>query len=327
MRHVISVVVGALLVACGGHYGARPSAPQASSGPRGVEAAGLPYRIVDARTGHDLPEADFWTALGGARAICVGELHDNPHHHWAQLRVVDELSRRRGAALGLGLEMVQRPFQGVLDDWAAHRIDERALLSRTGWADRWGYDFALYRPMLERTVERGGHVVALNAAEEVAKKLSHHGLEALTPAEKAALPEMVLDDATHRAWFDDQMEAMGGADAHTHRDGRGGDDEGERPAGADPARADRIYSVQVLWDETMADSAARWLGGGADRTMVILAGGGHCHDSAIVGRLKRRGIAPVVSVQPIIDTDDGPVAAALASPINDYLFVMSMPTR
>ena len=59
--------------------------------------------------------------------------------------------------------------------------------------------------------------------------------------------------------------------------------------------------------------------------MRILAGDGHCHDSAIVGRIKRRGIAAVVSVHPVIDDGQGSVAELLATPMNDYLFVMSVP--
>ena len=62
--------------------------------------------------------------------MCVGEEHPNPHHHWLQLHVVRELIQRlpRGARLALAMEMFQRPFQGVLDDYAARRIDAAALI-------------------------------------------------------------------------------------------------------------------------------------------------------------------------------------------------------
>jgi uncharacterized iron-regulated protein len=300
------------LIACGGRH-AGPAAP----GKPGLESAALPYAIVDGRSGRAVAEADFWSALGGARAVCVGEDHPNPHHHWAQLRVVDGLVRAGG--LGLGVEMVQRPFQGVLDDWAQGRIDDAAFLSRSGWAERWGYDFGLYRPMLRRVADAGGPVLALNAPRELTKKVSRQGLASLSAAEKAELPTLVLDDAKHRAWFDGVMAAMGGAHGH----GKKGEKGAEKDEAEAKAMAERIYSVQVLWDETMADVAARWLSRGADRRLVILAGNGHCHDSAIVGRLRRRGVERVVSVRPILDGPD--VAAAVAEPINDYLFVMTAP--
>ena len=61
------------------------------------------------------------------------------------------------------------------------------------------------------------------------------------------------------------------------------------------------------------------------RQIIILAGSGHCHDSGVIRRLQRRGVKPAVSVHPLIDDGEGNVAALLASPENDYLFVMKPP--
>jgi aminopeptidase N len=89
--------------------------------------------------------------------------------------------------------------------------------------------------------------------------------------------------------------------------------------------ADRIYTVQVIWDETMADTAAKWLKANPDGRIVILAGSGHCHDSAIVNRMKRRGIADTVSIRSVIDDGQGAVSDELAKPMNDYLVVLELP--
>lgn len=330
---VVRLAVLALLAggaACGGKYGGGDTTP------RGVESAALAFKIIDARTGREVAEADAWVKLAAARAVCVGEEHPNPHHHWAQLRIVDELAKRTklaGVSFGLGIEMVQRPFQGVIDDYAAGRIDDAALVSRTGWADRWGYDFAMYRPIFARAIAAQAPLIALNAPRELVKKMSRQGIDALTPEERAQVPELKLDDAQHRAWFDALMEGMGGAEAHK----RPAEPPAEVPkdehhegvaaaADADRAAADRIYAVQVLWDETMADAAAKWIGAAPGRAMVLLAGNGHCHDSGIVNRIKRRGIPDAISVRPIID-DGTNVAEELATPMNDYLFVMYMPSN
>src|SRR5689334_12810612 len=122
-----------LLVACGGKYGgtARSKKPK-----RGIESAGLPYSVVD-RNGRQVDTAAFWAQVGASRVVCVGEDHPNPHHHWFQLEVMKHVASHR--PLALGMEMFQRPFQGVLDDYAAKRIDETALLSRSGWEERWSY--------------------------------------------------------------------------------------------------------------------------------------------------------------------------------------------
>jgi uncharacterized iron-regulated protein len=323
---VLAVVVAC--AGCGGRYG---KAARPDTRPRGVEAAALPYRIVDARTGREVTESDAWLGFASTRAICIGEEHDNPHHHWAQLRIVDELGKRvrlAGGSLALGMEMFQWPYQGVLDDYAAGKIDDAALMSRTGWADRWGFDFALYSPIFARARTHGAQFRALNPPRELVKKLSREGIEAMTPEERAQLPELVLDDQVHRAWWDSIMSGMGGAHGHTKQDPKSvkpapPPDPNAKPAPPAPS-AERIYAAQVLWDEAMADGATKWIGAGPGRSMIVLAGNGHCHDSAVVARIKRRGIADAISIAPMID-DGQNVAEALAAPMNDFLFVMSMP--
>ena len=90
--------------------------------------------------------------------------------------------------------------------------------------------------------------------------------------------------------------------------------EEEPPPSDKPAMpsADAIYTVQVIWDETMAETSAKWLKANPAGRIIILAGNGHCHDSAIVGRMKRRGISDAISVRPVIDEGDGSVAELLA---------------
>jgi uncharacterized iron-regulated protein len=107
---------------------------------------------------------------------------------------------------------------------------------------------------------------------------------------------------------------MGGSAAH-----------GKPDAGEEMPSEDRIYTVQVIWDETMADTAAKWLAANPDARVVIIAGNGHCHDTAIVGRLKRRGITDAVSVRAVIDDKEGSVAEVLAKPMNDFVVVLEMP--
>ena len=288
-----------------------------------IEAAALPFEVLSARGGQQVATADFFDELARADAICVGESHPNPHHHWAQLHVLEQIAARGqgGTGLALGMEMFQRPFQGVLDDFVSGRIHEAELLARTGWKQRWGYDFALYRPIVHLAVDSGMVLLALNVAKELRKKLVRVGVEGLSPDERGRLPEMDLDDAAHKAWFDGVMAEMGGAHAHAHAAHGTGEDDVDPEEVAERAR--RIYAAQVLWDETMAETAARWLAAGQGHRVVILAGSGHCHDSAIVSRLRRRGVAQVISVTPVVDDGEGSVAAELAQPITDYLFVMS----
>jgi uncharacterized iron-regulated protein len=329
----------AFLAACGGAYGGKSAAkPKPAEGAAGgIERAALPYSILDARTGRQLDAEQFWQKLGTARVVCVGEDHPNPHHHWVQFEVMTQLAaHQKGKKLALGMEMFQRPFQGLLDDYAAKRIDEATLLSRSGWEDRWGYDYGFYGPTIRTAVTAGATLVALNAPRELTKAVAHKGIAGLAPDERAQLPELNLDDKTHRAWFDTLMEGMGGTQGHTKASDKPDDadkkddkKDDEQPSAMPPGHpamptADNIYAAQVVWDESMADGAAKWAKANAQGEMVLLAGNGHCHDSGIVNRVKRRGVAEVVSVRPVLDTE-GNVAEALAKPMNDYLVVLQLP--
>jgi len=322
--HRALCALAVVLVGCAGRYGGKPLAKTAKPPSGGLEAAALPYQIVDARTGRQVDTAQFYAQLGQARAVCIGEDHSNPHHHWAQLEIVRHLSAAKPVAerIALGLEMVQRPFQGVLDDYAAKRIDAAALQSRTGWEERWNYDFGFYGPTLDVAVAAGAQLLALNAARELTKKVSHKGLDALSAEDRAQLPELDLKDAKHRAWFDALMDSMGGSSAHSKKPDAEAPADSPHDAPPPMPTADQIYSVQVIWDESMADGAAKWLTANPTGHVIILAGNGHCHDSAIVNRIKRRGIAQVVSVRPVLDSDASEV---LAQPMNDFAFVLVVP--
>lgn len=316
------------MVACGGKYGGTPSTSttpkQETAGKRGIEAAALPYSIVDARTGREVDAQTFWDKVDSSRLVCVGEDHSNPHHHWVQLEVMKQVASHQKHTLALGMEMFQRPFQGILDDYAAARIDEPSLLSRSAWEERWGFDYGFYGPTIRAAIAAHAVLLALNAPKELVHDVVQKGLDGLTPEEKAQIPELDLNNKAHRAWFDATMEEMGGASAHQHKDA---DNKEEKPSEAPKMQmpsADRIYTAQVLWDETMADTAVKWLTATPNSSVIVLAGNGHCHDTAIVGRAKRRGVGDAISVRPVLDVE-GRVAEALAKPMNDFLVVLKLP--
>ena len=79
-----------VLAACGGASGTGPAKPGEGKKAKGVAAAALPYKILSGRGGAEIAETDFLSKVQGARAVCLGESHSNPHHHWVQLHVVDK---------------------------------------------------------------------------------------------------------------------------------------------------------------------------------------------------------------------------------------------
>ena len=167
-----------ITVGCGSAPPARVATPtgpavEGGAGPVEEEAepidvvnAALPFAVLRGHGGAEVPREVFFTELSAVQAVCVGEGHPNVNDHWAQLQVLDRLSAHNRASdvtTGLGFEMFQRPVQGVLDDYVNGAIDEATMLARTGWKQRWGYDYALYKPMVDLARERGADLLALSA--------------------------------------------------------------------------------------------------------------------------------------------------------------------
>ena len=236
--------------------------------------------------GGELTESELYDALAQAPAVCFGETHDDATHHLAQARAADALAARSqeaGAPFALGFEMFQTPFQTVLTDFALGRIDEGQLSRGSEFALRWGYDFAFYRPLLELARERRLPALALNAPAELTQAIAESGLEGLSADDQASLPDLDLNDPDHRAYVSELL-GSSHSSAATTQDGA-------------PSNA---YLVQVVWDETMAETAARWLAKSGDGArLLIVAGLGHCHHSAIPARITRRTGLPTLAVAPV----------------------------
>ena len=263
-----------------------PAEPSPPSGP--VLPALLPTDIVAQSAlplhalaaGALLSEAELWARLAESPATCFGEVHDDPYQHYAQTRALEEWAARAAdpaRPLAVGFEMFQRPFQPALTAFAEGELDEAGLLAGTEYATRWGYDFSLYRPLLESTRELGLSALALNARAELTRQIARGGLASLTPEQLAELPELELEDPEHREYI---FGLFGVLPEH----------------GAEFGLED-VYIAQTVWDETMADTSAHWLAAeGQGAQLLIFAGVVHCHASAIPRRLTRRTGLEVLAV-------------------------------
>ncbi len=262
----------------------------------------LPARYYSGQTKAEVSAPQMFARLKEARVVYVSENHRSPHHHAVQLKVIDQL-RALEPSISIGLEMIKRPFQGALDAYVAGEIDEAQLLEQTEWNERWGFDFALYRPIFQYARKYKLRLHALNMRDEVTKKVSKVGVEGLSTAERNALPELDLNNEEHK----EAIRASFGA--HHHHGGM---------------NFDHFYAAQVIWDETMAHEVDRALKApNAPKLMVVLAGSGHIHYGlGIPMRAARRGAEPYQLVTPVLLTK-GSVEEILTQPPGDFVWVMA----
>jgi uncharacterized iron-regulated protein len=202
-----------------------------------------------------------------ARVVFVGETHTRYDHHLNQLAVLRAMHERHGK-VAVGVEWFQQPFQQHLDDFVAGRIGEAEMLEKTGYFDRWRFDYRLYRPIIQYAKENRIPIIALNAAKETTDRVSEVGVEGLSADERAGFPEI---DRSNEAYARRLKQTF---DQH--------------PTG--PKRNfDRFLDVQLTWDESMADRTARFLKENPDHRIVVLAGAGHiAYGHGIPDRVKRR---------------------------------------
>jgi uncharacterized iron-regulated protein len=209
-------------------------------------------------------------ALASARVVIVGETHDHPGHHEAQLNIL-KLMTKQGPPPVVGVEWLDHGAQPACDALSSGAITVDEFAVQADWTSRWGYTLDLYRPILEHVREHGLKLYALNAPLKVVRKVARQGLKSLTPAERAMLaPALNLRDPEYEEMVARQFQGHGvmGKNAQAN-----------------------FLAAQIGRDETMAHNLAKglhpWPDGG--KRALVLAGSAHlAHGRGLPPRIERR---------------------------------------
>ncbi len=230
---------------------------------------------------------DAIAAANGKKIVYVGERHDEYSHHMVQLQVLESFYEKE-PKIAVGMEMFQRPFQNVLDDYLAGSIDEKQFLAKSEYFKRWGFDYNLYKPILDFCRSRKIPVVALNLKREIVDKVSKGGIDSLEADEKKDVPaELDFSDNAYRERLKDVF---------------------SRHKKSEEKNFDFFYQAQVLWDETMSLSIDEFLKKKPEYRMLVLAGNGHIvFGSGIPKRTYRRNSIPYYII--VNDEDIAPGVA------------------
>jgi len=224
--------------------------------------------------------------LTASRIIYVGEKHDRFAHHINQLQIIKKI-HNAGYKLAVGMEMFQKPFQQVLDDYLAGRIDEHKFLQKTEYFSRWRYDYNLYKPIIDYIKQQNLPLVALNVQGDISRKVAREGIYNLSDKEKKQLPRSIdFSNERYRRNLNEVFPLHKGQ--------------------AELKDFSFFLQAQILWDETMAESAQQFLTGNPESKLVILAGNGHVrHKYGIPERLYRRNHEPFTVVVQDEEIEDG----------------------
>jgi len=216
MNRTVPLLVSALLCGCG------------STTEEGATDAPAPAAAV-VSVG-DLPEGNLYRTsrstdfdavckeLEKVEIVYIGDSPASAAHHQLELQILRKL-RASTKLDSIGLAVVPRPLQPVLDDYARARIDWAQLGERLA-----PLDLTAYRSILEFAQEHRLGLVALDVAAEVVTAVEQNGRTGLSPEQAPAASDPVAGYAEFVA----QVAA----------------------AGAD---------VWKLRDDVLADSVVRWM--------------------------------------------------------------------
>lgn len=155
----------------------------------------LAGRIWDVRAAAFVAADEVSQRAATARHIILGETHDNPEHHRLQ-RVVLEAIAARGARRVLAMEQFDAEHQEAIDVAGTKQPGVEAMAD-AGRFDRAGWNWPLYRPLVEFALARGWPLVAANLSREHTRLIvgdpTRSGLPAADPALRDALERDIVE--------------------------------------------------------------------------------------------------------------------------------------
>ena len=187
-------------------------------------------------------------------------------------------SPARSPSLTMAMEFFQKHQQPIVDRYLQGESTEKEFLEAVDWKKTWGFDYRFYRPLMQLARERKYRVLAINAPNDLVRKVARTGLKSLEPSERDQLPkEIDLTQDRHRAFLHDIY------NEHSPRDLK---------------EFDFFYEAQCVWEETMAYNLAEHLKSGKGR-LIVFTGNGHIVNKfGIPDRTVRRVPASMVTVMP-----------------------------
>jgi uncharacterized iron-regulated protein len=254
------------------------------------------------------------TDLAKAKVVYLGETHDAVADHQGQLQIIQALfqqnQQHQNEQMAIALEMFQRPYQPLLDQYLAGKITELELQERSEYDQRWGFPWEYYAPILRFAKAHQLPLIALNVPTEITRKVAKEGLEALTATDRQWIPpesEIRTDNAAYRQMIQAIYEEI-----HQGR--------------SVSSSFDRFFLAQVLWDETMAQVVTDFLQIQPNRQVIVLAGDGHLvYGYGIPSRVARR-MDGIVQRSVIVNPDEdmeseGVISSRNLKGIVDYFWL------
>ena len=225
--------------------------------------------------------------------ILIGETHDHPAHHRAQLQIINAL-REKGAAVAIGLEMFRTDSQEALDRWIAGQLSEQEF--RAVFNQNWFY-WEMYSEILHYARSHNIPLIGLNLERKITSQVARGGFASLSKEQLRKLPITACN--VNPAYEQFIRHALG-----MH---------------ADDIAFKNFCEAQLLWDMVMAKNVVRFKQENPDYTLVLLAGKGHSWKHGIPAQIRKQS---VYTYRVLLPEERGHVDQQTATELDaDYLLL------
>ncbi len=245
-------------------------------------------RVFDTAQGTETDVSTLLDALVQYDFVLVGETHLDDQTHRLELAILEGLVKRAGAeSVTLSMEMFRRDQQAVLDAYVQGTLTEAQFVER---APPWPNYRTGYRPLVEFAKQHRLPVIGANLPRDLQRAFGRKGASArneLDDGQRAMLPATV-HPPTESYWtrVDRRLRDAG----HGH-----------------PGKLDaeaRTWSVQNLWDNSMADAMVR-AAERRDGVVVHMVGAFHAeYGDGIAAQLRHRRPDAKIAIVTIDPVDD-----------------------
>ena len=231
-----------------------------------LTACVLLYRhgVYDVEGRERLQIVELLPRLEDATLVFVGESHDNPLHHQAQLEVIRQF-HEKDIAIAIGLEMFGASDQEVLDAWVSGGMDLHDFVA--SYYRNWDLPWKLYGDIFLYAREHGIPLIGLNVPREVVSKVARSGFASLSAEQLETLPGVSCNvDEDYRAFIQR---------SHAAHD-------------QDAASFEWFCEAQMVWDTTMAHRLLEFVDQNPATRVVVIAGSGHAWKPGIPRQVDQR---------------------------------------
>jgi uncharacterized iron-regulated protein len=230
----------------------------------GFGTAGVRAHIINTQNQGILSVPELIDEVKSSDLVFVGESHDNPAHHAAQLEIIRSLRESNGK-LAIGLEMFLAGSQGELDDWVAGSTPEDRFVRI--FNENWERgSWPLYRPIFVYARDHRIPLVGLNLDRSIVREVARSGSQSLRSGNVPGVRDVKCDASERYQRYLRKVLRGHGRHAGYHR----------------------FCEAQMLWDAAMAWNLIDFAESNQDITVVVIAGGGHSWKHGIPERIARQ---------------------------------------